>query len=670
MLLSERYELLELLGTGAFGQVFRARDVSLPDGADCAIKLLNPELTREESVLQRFKREVLLTRALSHPNIVKVFEFGSHGEGSTQQLYYLVMEYVRGRTLRQLLDQREGIMPFKEGLAIFEMLLSGLQYAHAHGIVHRDLKPENLLIDERNVLKIVDFGAAGWLDQDKDLTKTGDMLGSPAYMAPEVYHGAPQDVQTDLYATGVIAFELVTGVRPKADMSLYVRAKGDSALTIPRGSSVPPWFRTVLKACLAHDRRERIPTVDELQVRIATAKLPQTANAYWRKYVIIGSRICVAIGLIVLGTIVSARLETPLFPYQCAAVLSLEDALGTELTTARWVLGIDAREYQRYLLVAARRGMTGFARRLLERGAIPDIDSIEVHSALVAASGQNDLTMIRLLLAHMPIASGATYPTFSKEFMQSLPLLPTHVLQVFVGEHWLDPNLSIPDGPSLLTLATATDDVARIAILLDAGANHVQMQQERPQSFFCAAIQTPYPMALQLFLTRELSFTNPNYGDSCVVFTMQKAPGLLETVLAAGAGDAKLLHIQAIVELYENRQAALLQRLVDNPRFDIGFRDEKGDSSMHHVAFLGWAEAAKILVHAGSPVLDLNRQHMSALEHALNSGNRATVCNLLEAADIDAALETDDQQLILPLAIARLRGTEWSDLLEAELQNR
>jgi predicted Ser/Thr protein kinase len=197
-----QFEILECLGRGGMGVVYKARQKSL--NRLVALKILAPERERDAKFSGRFAREAELLAKLSHPHIVTIHDFGETGG-----LFYLVMEFVNGVNLRDLL--REGKMAPEQALAIVPPVCEALQYAHEQGIVHRDIKPENILLDRQGRVKIADFGIATLAGD------AGDPSGTPAYMAPEQTDGAAKiDHRADIYALGVVLYEMLTGERPTA----------------------------------------------------------------------------------------------------------------------------------------------------------------------------------------------------------------------------------------------------------------------------------------------------------------------------------------------------------------------------------------------------------------------------------------------------------------------
>lgn len=202
-------EILELLGQGGMGAVYKARQPSLDRLV--AVKVLPVEVGRDPAFAERFTREARALARLSHPNIVGIYDFGQ-----ADGLYYFVMEYVDGVSLRQLVEKRS--LDPRQALALVPQICDALQFAHDEGIVHRDVKPENILLDKRGRVKIADFGLAKLLGRAADeavLTRVEQVMGTPLYMAPEQMQGSHAvDHRADIYSLGVVFYEMLTGELP------------------------------------------------------------------------------------------------------------------------------------------------------------------------------------------------------------------------------------------------------------------------------------------------------------------------------------------------------------------------------------------------------------------------------------------------------------------------
>ncbi len=201
-LIENRYRVLGLLGQGGMGEVYRADDLRL--GHPVALKFLPAALDRDPAARERFLGEVRTARRVSHPNVCRV-----HDLGEANGQHFLTMEYIDGEDLASLL-RRIGRLPGDKALEVARQIGAGLAAAHDSGVLHRDLKPANVMIDGRGRARITDFGLAGLAGSFED----DQIAGTPAYMAPEQLRGGPLDERSDLYAYGLVCYELFTGKRP------------------------------------------------------------------------------------------------------------------------------------------------------------------------------------------------------------------------------------------------------------------------------------------------------------------------------------------------------------------------------------------------------------------------------------------------------------------------
>ena len=253
------FRVLELLGAGGMGVVYRAEDMRLQRAV--ALKFLLPQYVLDDSAKERFLLEARSAAALDHPNICTVYEVGETEDGQL----YLAMPLYAGETLSARLA-REGPLDTQEALAIARQLADGLACAHAAGIVHRDLKPSNLMLPPEGPVKILDFGLAK--AKGLSLTRSGVQLGTVAYMAPEQICGEPVDPRTDLWALGVVLYEMLTGRRPyegEVDISLARSIVNDEpAHPSTLRTTIPPEVETIVLRLLEKDPARRPPTAAEL----------------------------------------------------------------------------------------------------------------------------------------------------------------------------------------------------------------------------------------------------------------------------------------------------------------------------------------------------------------------------------------------------------------------
>ena len=249
--ISDRYQIIKSIGEGGMANVYLAYDTILD--RNVAVKVLRGDLSNDEKFVRRFQREALAASSLSHPNIVEVYDVGEdNGE------YYIVMEYIEGKHLKNLLKKR-GKLTLSEAVDIMLQITDGLSAAHDSYIIHRDIKPQNIMILENGLVKITDFGIAMAMNATQ-LTQTNSVMGSVHYLPPEQASGQGSTLQSDIYSMGIVMYELITGELP---------FKGDNAVEIALKHLKEP----------IPDIREKVPNVPNSIYNIikrATAKNPKT----------------------------------------------------------------------------------------------------------------------------------------------------------------------------------------------------------------------------------------------------------------------------------------------------------------------------------------------------------------------------------------------------------
>ena len=270
------YEVCDLLGEGGMGSVYRARDRRLD--RDVALKVISDEIAHDPSMRSRFEREAKAIAALSHPNIVAIFDFSKDHD-----IWYAVTELLHGETLRRRLDR--GRLSAREAVEVASAVAAGLAAAHARGVVHRDLKPENIFLTADGHVKILDFGLATVRKPPSDTEKTevlatraGQVVGTVPYMAPEQLRGGDITAQTDLFALGSVLYEALSGRRPfRGGNSLETIAAILDARPPALPEDVPPHLARVVMRCLEKDPGARFASAAELREAIHGA--PATAAA-------------------------------------------------------------------------------------------------------------------------------------------------------------------------------------------------------------------------------------------------------------------------------------------------------------------------------------------------------------------------------------------------------
>jgi serine/threonine-protein kinase len=267
-LIEGRYRYIEKIGKGAFGTVVLVEDEVV--GERLILKFLNPNVSSDEEMMKRFVHELKYSRKITHRNVIRIFDFVSLGGN-----YAISMEYFPSHTLGAEMAAHKPL-PFAKTNSWAQDIANGMAVAHQVGIVHRDLKPANILINDDGLLKIVDFGvAAAATSGDTQLTKTGYVIGSPKYMAPEQILGKKVDHRADIYSIGVIVYEMLTGTPPytKGDhMSvMYQHVQGKAKFCEELNPAIPPALAAVVRKAMEVDKLKRFNSMDELREALERA---------------------------------------------------------------------------------------------------------------------------------------------------------------------------------------------------------------------------------------------------------------------------------------------------------------------------------------------------------------------------------------------------------------
>jgi eukaryotic-like serine/threonine-protein kinase len=260
-LLGNRYEIIEKIGGGGMALVYKAKCHLL--NRFVAVKILRGEFTSDEEFVKRFKRESQAAASLSHPNIVNIYDVGTDGE-----IYYIVMEYVKGKTLKQFIKEK-GRLSADQTVEIAKQICLGLEHAHKNHIVHRDIKPHNILLTEDGIAKVTDFGIARAITSST-VTNTGNVMGSVHYFSPEQARGGYIDEKSDLYSLGIVMYEMITGKVPfEGESPISVALKHlQEDITPPSelGIEVPFFLERIINKTLQKNQSSRFNNATELLV--------------------------------------------------------------------------------------------------------------------------------------------------------------------------------------------------------------------------------------------------------------------------------------------------------------------------------------------------------------------------------------------------------------------
>lgn len=276
--LSDRYELGEILGFGGMSEVHLARDTRLH--RDVAVKVLRADLARDPSFYLRFRREAQNAAALNHPAIVAVYDTGE-AETPAGPLPYIVMEYVDGVTLRDIVHT-DGPIPARRAIEIIADACQALNFSHNHGIIHRDVKPANIMISKANAVKVMDFGIARALADSHSVTQTAAVIGTAQYLSPEQARGEAVDARSDVYSLGCVLYEILSGEPPFVGDSpvsvAYQHVREDPVPPSRRHSDIPAELDAVVLKALAKNPDNRYQTAAEMRadlVRVHNGEAPE-----------------------------------------------------------------------------------------------------------------------------------------------------------------------------------------------------------------------------------------------------------------------------------------------------------------------------------------------------------------------------------------------------------
>ena len=330
-----RYRIDRMLGQGGMGAVYQAWDKEL--NRPVALKLIRPGLALDPAVEQRFKQELLLASKISHKNILRIHDLGEAGG-----IKFISMAFIEGQDLHQLL-QREGRLEPQHAVRIACQMCAALEAAHNEGVVHRDFKPQNILLDKQQNVYVSDFGLAKSLEQETGMTRSGEFLGTPRYMAPEQVQGSKIDHRADLYALGLILYEMVTGDVPfHADTTLqlmYQRVHEAPKSPKTLNPELPEWMVRVIMKCLERDPQQRYQTAAEIlhDLEAGTAPpsstvqiaLPSIGISISRKWLAVAAAVLVLAALLAVPAVRQrifggAGVEQQVIPAKHVAVLPLK----------------------------------------------------------------------------------------------------------------------------------------------------------------------------------------------------------------------------------------------------------------------------------------------------------------------------------------------------------
>ncbi|RMG51280.1 MAG: serine/threonine protein kinase [Gammaproteobacteria bacterium] len=265
-LIGDRYQFIRRIGKGAFGTVLLVNDTFVNE--QIVLKFINTQMASDESAIKRFVHELRFTRKITHPNVIRIFDLLTFGDWQA-----ISMEYFESHTLSKEIKDSEGGMDIQQALRELVQICAGMEAAHKEGVIHRDMKPPNILVNDEGLVKVVDFGiAAAARHNETRLTRTGTLVGTPTYIAPEQVLGKPVDNRTDIYSLGVIMYEMLTGKPPYQGedyMSLmYQHVQGNAPLVSEIRPEIPKTLAAVVRKAMSVEPEKRYQSMGELRKRL------------------------------------------------------------------------------------------------------------------------------------------------------------------------------------------------------------------------------------------------------------------------------------------------------------------------------------------------------------------------------------------------------------------
>ncbi|MFC4617296.1 Stk1 family PASTA domain-containing Ser/Thr kinase [Camelliibacillus cellulosilyticus] len=271
--INDRYQIISRVGDGGMAVVYKAKDLILD--RVCAVKVLRQEFSNDEAFIRRFRREAEAVSSLSHTNIINIYDIGEEDD-----LYYIVMEYIDGVTLKTYINEYAPL-PSENAVYILKQIASAIEHAHQHGIVHRDIKPQNILIDEQDHVKVTDFGIALAMTS-ATITYTNSIMGSAHYLSPEQAKGGKATIKSDVYAFGIVMYEMLTGQLPfPGDTPVTVALKHlNDPYVLPRElmPAIPQSLENIIIKSLAKNPDQRYETMGDVYDDLSTALDPERVN--------------------------------------------------------------------------------------------------------------------------------------------------------------------------------------------------------------------------------------------------------------------------------------------------------------------------------------------------------------------------------------------------------
>ncbi len=551
-LINQRYEVVRTLGAGGMGTVVQVIDRSLENEV-IALKILNPSLVSEQVTFARFRNEVLIARQLTHPSIVRTYDFGKTEQG----YFYISMEYVEGKSLHRKIYERGGNkLTFDEIISILLHVLEALSYAHKKNVIHRDIKPDNILLSETGEVKVSDFGLARTNSLDKGLTATGETVGTPAYMAPEQIRSEPIDGRVDIYALGVTAYEMVVRRRPFVAEAWFDLATKHLTEPFPTFNEeiegIPSWYESFILTCTQKNREDRFSSAEEaLKVLESHVQNPSKAEVQYerRKPLILsfytsqterGKKLyrklllsCLFL-LSALSFLVFSRYHQGFHNALASILLKAESAVGFYFSPLKKLIGTDLVLNESAWFQHIENNHLNETAVLLEAGMNPNIEDAQGRSALhlVAENSFSDLALLLLSYQANPNVIDRDEMT---PLMHSSKRGNTSLVYALLA-NGAYVNARDKSGSTALIYASISGNVSVLQALLDRGA-YVNVRDNNGKSALIHAAERGARAVIQVLLDKNADVNiKDNEGNTSLMMAAKSRDlDLVQPLLQAGA---------------------------------------------------------------------------------------------------------------------------------------
>lgn len=292
--ITERYQIIEELGKGGMGSVYKVMDKEIQQVV--ALKILNPQIASDETMIERFRNELVLSRKITHKNVCRMYDISKE-----ENNLFITMEYIQGEDLKGFI-RRVGQLPIGKILSIAKQICEGMAEAHRFGVIHRDLKPQNIMIDKQGNAVIMDFGIARSIDTG-GMTEAGTMIGTPQYMSPEQVDGKKADQRSDIYSLGIIIYEMATGTTPfkgKTPVSIALKHKTEATPNpIELNAQIPEGLKDIIFRCMEKEKEQRYQSTEEVLADIKNIEqgLPTAERTYPKEKIAPSQQVTVQLSL-------------------------------------------------------------------------------------------------------------------------------------------------------------------------------------------------------------------------------------------------------------------------------------------------------------------------------------------------------------------------------------